>query len=97
MRNGDGRSPFPTRAPGYFSDRCDLAQPGEIGWDAVRATDWRDCKEGKQAEFLVENSFPWTLIRSIGVCNAKTQSKAVEVLKIADHQPSVTRQQGWYY
>ena len=81
----------------YFSDRCDLAQLDEIDWDAVRATYWRDCKEEKQAEFLVETSFPWTLIHRIGVYNAETQSKAVEVLQTADHQPSVTRQRGWYY
>lgn len=81
----------------YFSDRCDPAQLDEIDWDAVHATDWRDCKEGKQAEFLVEKSFPWTLIRHIGVYNAETRSKAVEALQTADHQPSVTTQRGWYY
>ena len=32
---------------GYFQDRCDLAQLGEIDWEAVEARDWRYCKEGK--------------------------------------------------
>ena len=35
----------------YFEDRSDLAQLDELDWDAVRARDWRHCKEGKQAEF----------------------------------------------
>ena len=82
---------------GYFKDRCDLAQLDEIDWDAVRATNWRACKEEKQAEFLVEKSFPWTLIRRVGVCNAEIRIKAAKALHTADHQPSVTKQRGWYY
>ena len=81
----------------YFKDRCDLAQLDEIDWDAVRARHWRDCKEKKQAEFLVETSFSWTLIRRVGVCNAETRSKAAGALQTADHQPPVTTQRGWYY
>lgn len=45
----------------YFEDRCDVAQLGEIDWNAVQATDWRQRKEGKQAEFLIERQFPWEL------------------------------------
>lgn len=51
----------------FFEDRCDLLHLEEIDWDAVHASDWRNCKEGKQAEFLVERSFPWDLIERIGV------------------------------
>ncbi len=83
-------------ASAYFKDRCDLAQLDEIGRDAVRARDWRDCKEGKQAEFLVEKSFPWTLIRRVGACNPETRSKAAKTLQAADHQPSVTTRRGWH-
>jgi hypothetical protein len=32
----------------YFEDRSDLGQLGEIDWNAVRATDWRQCKDGKR-------------------------------------------------
>jgi hypothetical protein len=45
----------------YFEDRSDLNQLGEIDWNAVNARDWRGCKEGKQAEFLIEHQFPWAL------------------------------------
>jgi len=51
----------------YFEDRCDLALLGEIEWDAVQARNWHQCKEGKQAEFLTENQFPWDLVTRIGV------------------------------
>jgi ssDNA thymidine ADP-ribosyltransferase, DarT len=49
----------------YFEDRCDLKQLGEINWDAVQTNKWSGpgipdlIKEGKQAEFLLERSFPW--------------------------------------
>ena len=41
----------------------------EVDWDAVHATDFRstDVKEGKQAEFLVHESFPFDLVEQIGV------------------------------
>jgi hypothetical protein len=51
----------------YFEDRCDLNRLHEINWSAVQETQWQSCKEGKQAEFLVEHSFPWHLIERIGV------------------------------
>jgi hypothetical protein len=34
----------------YFEDRCDLAQMCDIDWAAVQTRDWRQCKEGKQAD-----------------------------------------------
>ncbi|MXY32760.1 MAG: DUF4433 domain-containing protein [Boseongicola sp. SB0676_bin_33] len=73
----------------YFKDRCDLAQLDEINWDAVRAKYWNACKEDKQAEFLVETSFPWTLVRRVGVRNAATRSMAAEAMQATDHQPAV--------
>ncbi len=82
---------------GYFGDRCDLAQLNEIEWDAVHAADWRGCKEGKQAEFLVEKSFPWTLIRHVGVRNVETRDRAADAIRTADHRPAVTIQPKWYY
>ena len=42
----------------YFEDRCNLSQLDEIDWKAVQATNWQTCQEGKQAEFLLEHSFP---------------------------------------
>ena len=81
----------------YFQDRCDLAQLGEIDWDAVQARKWQGRTHGKQAEFLMERSFPWTLVRRVGVCTAETYNGAKEAMRSADHQPAVTVQPGWYY
>ena len=81
----------------YFKDRCDLAQLNEIDWDAVQARDWRDCKEGKQAEFLVEHSFSWELVQRVGVCLQNTHGQVREAMGGADHQPRIEIVPEWYY
>lgn len=81
----------------YFEDRCDLSQLDEIDWTAIRARDWRACKEGKQAEFLVEQSFPWALVRRVGVFTAESYNGAMDAMRSADHRPAVTVQPRWYY
>ena len=71
----------------YFQDRCDLAQLGELYWAAIQAQDWRACKEGKQAEFLMEQSFPWKLVRRVGVHSVDTCERATAATQTSDHRP----------
>lgn len=83
----------------YFEDRCDLAQLGEIEWDAVNARDFRQqaIKHGKQAEFLIESAFPWHLVDRIGVySNAQVQSVNA-ALAGAAHRPLIEIKKDWYY
>ena len=75
--------------PSYLQDRCDLAQLDEIDWKAVTATDWRGLKEEKQAEFLVEKSFPWSLVRRVGVHSASVCKQAHRAIRTAAHQPTI--------
>lgn len=81
----------------YFEDRCDLACLGEIDWDAVQARDWQQRKEGKQAEFLLELSFPWHLVERIGVQSRATYTAAVNALPAHGHRPPVEIRPEWYY
>ena len=81
----------------YFEDRCDLAHLDQIDWQAVGARNWRDCKEGKQAEFLVEHSFPWALVRRVGVRSRLVCEQARSAMRAADHRPAVQRMPDWYY
>ena len=81
----------------YFQDRCDLAQLGELDWAAIQARDWRACKEGKQAEFLMEQSIPWTLVRRVGVRSVDTYEQATAAMQAADHRPDVEIRREWYY
>ena len=81
----------------YFEDRCDLAQLNEIDWDAVKARNWNNRMEGKQAEFLVEHEFPWNLVQRIGVHSQKTYRRVREAVQATRHRPTVEIRQGWYY
>ena len=81
----------------YFEDRSDLGQLGEIDWNAVQARDWRQCKDGKQAEFLLEMSLPWHLVERIGVQSRATYTLAVNALPAHGHRPPVEIRPEWYY
>lgn len=81
----------------YFEDRSDLGQLGEIDWNAVQARDWRQCKDGKQAEFLLEMSFPWHLVERIGVQSRATYTSVVNALAARGHRPPVEIRPEWYY
>ena len=81
----------------YFVDRCDLARVGEIDWDAVQAEAWRQCKEGKQAEFLIERQFPWELVSRIGVRSRQVYSQVATALQDAVHKPRIEIKPDWYY
>ena len=80
-----------------FEDRCDLQQLDAIDWQAVHARDWRLCREGKQAEFLVEHSFPWQLVERIGVYSQAMYQQAATALPAGGHRPKVDMRPEWYY
>jgi hypothetical protein len=83
----------------YTQFRARLDDLREVNWDAVYANDFRsdDIKEGKQAEFLVEQSFPWHLVERIGVHSRGIVSKVTEVMHHAAHRPRIEIKQEWYY
>lgn len=81
----------------YFEDRCDLEQLHEIEWNAVVATRWDGCKDGKQAEFLIEQQFPWELVSRIGVLSRPVYNQAQAALEAAAHKPDVETIPDWYY
>ena len=81
----------------FFEDRADLSQLRELDWAAVRARDWRSCKDGKQAEFLVERSSPWELVERIGVRSQTTYRQVLAALGTAAHRPRVEVLNDWYY
>ncbi len=83
-----------------FTDLNDLK---EIDWAMVGANFWTNTDDDgdrarrKQAEFLVHDFLPWTLIRGIAV---KTQAMADQVLALLEgqpHSPEVRVMSAWYY
>lgn len=81
----------------YFEDRSDLSKLNEIDWNAVQTTNWRECKEGKQAEFLMEHSFPWHLVERIGVHSRAVYQQVINALPAGGHRPQVEIRPEWYY
>ena len=81
----------------YFLDYSDLGQLNQIDWRAVRANNWASCRENKQAEFLVEDSFPWGLVERIGVISRGIQNSVDAALQGTSHQPPVVIVPSWYY
>lgn len=81
----------------YFEDRSDLAQLDEVDWNAVQATQWQQCKDGKQAEFLLERSFPWHLVERIGVQSRTIYQQVANALPARGHRPMVEIRSEWYY
>lgn len=78
----------------FFNDPKDLEK---VDWEAVAARDFRDMviKEGKQAEFLVFESFPWDLVERVGVIDSAVQKRVKDVLK--DSAVPVEVERDWYY
>jgi hypothetical protein len=80
----------------FFKRRARL---NRINWPAVANRDFRDpvVREGKQAEFLLYESFPWELVEAIGVRNDAIRTVVQRVLRGAAHRPPVTVETTWYY
>ena len=81
----------------YFEDYANLNQLDKISWDAVHARDWRAHQHGKQAEFLIERSFPWSLVSRIGVHSDATRDTVLGKLRKSDYSPPVDIKRDWYY
>lgn len=87
----------------YFEDRASLAHLGEIDWDAVQSNRWSgngvspSIKEGKQAEFLMEQSVPWELVSRIGVSSRPAYERASDTLQAVGDRPPVEIKPDWYY
>ena len=84
-------------ANSYFEDYADLAKLDKIDWEAVEARDWKGRTEGKQAEFLVDSSFPWSLVRRIGLHSVGVVGAVSAALRSTNHRPSVEVKEDWYY
>ena len=81
----------------YFNDYANLEQLGKINWNAVQTGDWRDCREQKQAEFLIEEQLPWKLVEEIGVYSKAQLQQVNSILQAAMHRPLVNVKRDWYY
>ena len=88
---------------GYFEDFSEERHLGKINWDAVHATQWSgggvdpSLRTDKQAEFLMEQSFPWELVSRVGVRSAHVRDIVEGELQASSHRPLVGIRSDWYY
>lgn len=81
----------------YFDDYSNLSQLNEINWGVISNNSWAGNQEAKQAEFLVEHSFPWKLVSQIGVKSQEVYSQVNKILQEAEHRPHSEIKPNWYY
>lgn len=83
----------------YAQFRASLDNLGEINWEAVAATDWRnlEIREAKQAEFLVHQFVPWHLVSRIGVISTHMGNQTLRAIGQAEHRPRIEVCRSWYY
>ena len=89
---------------GYTTFYDDLASlPEAIDWEIMKAEYWNDTDEDgdrkrrRQAEFLVYQRFPWSLILGIGVQNQATAGKVNQILKACGQTADVRVLPNYYY
>ena len=81
----------------YFEDTNDIANISRLNWNAINARYWNDVVEEKQAEFLCEHSFEWSLIHRIGVSNQTVYQQVLNIINNSYHKPYVEVKNDWYY
>lgn len=82
----------------YFEDRANLDHLDQINWTSVQARQWAGgAKEGKQAEFLIEHSFPWRLVERIGVHSNTYVQPVSAAMGTAGNRPPIEIRRDWYY
>jgi hypothetical protein len=89
-----------SNAGAYYAEfRAQANEIDQLRWDAIEARDFRapEVKEGKQAEFLVHERFPFDLVERIGTASPAVRAQAVEAIANASHRPSIEVRGDWYY
>lgn len=83
----------------YAEFRTRADELDELRWEAIEARNFRapDVKEGKQAEFLVHERFPFYLVDRIGVASSAVRARAAEAIAGAQHRPQIEVRPEWYY
>lgn len=85
----------------YASFRSRLADLHHLDWQAIAARDFRApaVKDGKQAELLVRDFLPWSLVTHVGVHSPAIQQQVMACLASPGitHVPLVTVEPSWYY
>lgn len=89
-----------SNAGAYYAEfRSGLGDLDQLDWQAIAATDFRDpgIKEGKQAEFLLYERFPFDLVERIGVRSPSVRARADAAIAAAGHRTPSEVRPDWYF
>jgi hypothetical protein len=80
----------------FYNQRKNL---DKIDWEAVGSRQFTDSgvRERKQAEFLMHDWFPWSLVEHVGVFDQTRLDLASRAIAAGDHRPTVCIENGWYF
>ncbi len=87
----------------FTSQFDNLDQLNEIDWPLMKATYWHDTDEDndrkrrRQAEFLVRNFVPWTLVERLVVMDGAQADSVRGQLAACEHCPDVVVRRDYYY
>lgn len=85
----------------FFEDLAELTS--KVDWQVMRSKYWNDTpdhpdrKRKRQAEFLIHEFAPWTLVEGIGVKSAAVKLQVERLLSGSSHMPNVAVRRDWYY
>jgi hypothetical protein len=89
-----------SNAGAYYTEfRSRVEELDHLDWSAIAATDFRapQIKEGKQAEFLIHDTFPFELVDRIGTRSAAIRTRASAAVASAAHRPAIEVHPEWYF
>ena len=81
----------------YFEDYSSIRDLDKVNWSSVTTTSWSNCKDEKQAEFLIERRLSWDIVDEIGVHSFEWVDKVNKILVNAEHKPRLRISPEWYY
>lgn len=83
----------------YAEFRSRLEDLDQLDWTAIAGTDFRhaEVKEGKQAEFLVHERFPFDLVDRVGVQSPAVEARVKEILADTRPRPQIDVRAAWYF
>lgn len=83
----------------YFTDYSEQEDLKLLKWDSIETDFWAgEHKEGKQAEFLIEQRVPWSLIQEIGVFSDLQRQHVLQLLQnVSIPIKGVNVRRQWYY
>ena len=91
----------PIKFPSKFYES--LEDLSKVDWQVIKGRWWNDTPEfpdrerRRQAEFLVHQYCPWSLISYIGVVNEGKKKEVERILAGESHIPQVLLRRHWYY